>query len=89
MLVEEEESAHDSAADVPTVSASVEGRKKAENLQNHLGELCLSLAASEWDFEHPHIPFLLQRASRVAALVPPSSPTAPLPNHTHPVSKLA
>lgn len=32
VLVEEEESVHDSAADVPTVSASVEGGKKAENL---------------------------------------------------------
>lgn len=32
VLVEEEESVHDSAADVSTVSASVEGRKKAENL---------------------------------------------------------
>lgn len=84
VLVEEEESVHDSAADVPTVSASVEGGKKARGRSE---EPCAFprpsvILALPHTHTHTRARFLPQRASsRAAAPAPPPSPTAALHSH--------
>lgn len=95
VLVEEEESVQDGAAEVSTVAAGMEGRKKTCQICVHGEErkrepdfskrtVCLRLLTSERNFDHPHTNSPFQGQTSSSAAERPPFLTAALLSHGHP-----